>query len=405
MRVLFVNPFAGLGGSERSLLDILASLRAAVPEVEPKLLLLDDGELAERARGIGVDVEVLELPAALAAMGESSVSPRSLVERAPAIGRAALGAVSYLARLRHRARAFAPHVIHTNGMKAHVLMALATPATPRVVNLRDFASARPLTRHLLPLVARRSLVVTNSIAVETDARSLVPNLRTRVVYNGIDLEEFRPAPRDDTHLATLAGMSAPAPDTCVTGLVATYAWWKGHATFLRAAARVRDDATGREHRFYIVGGPIYGRGGSEISRAELERQIRELGLDGSVGLVPFQSDAARVYRGLDVVVHASDRPEPFGRTIVEGMASGRPVVVARAGGAAELFTEGRSGLGHEPGDARDLARAVLALSSDPTLRARLGENARSEAEARFDRRRLGAEFHAAYGELLGERVG
>jgi glycosyltransferase involved in cell wall biosynthesis len=402
MRVLFVNPFGGLGGSERSLLDILASLRATVPEIEARLLLLDDGELAERARALGVSVDVLALPAALSALGESSASVRSLGQRAPALARAALGAAPYLARLRQRARAFSPHIIHTNGMKAHLLMALVTPDTPRVVHLRDFASARPLTRHLLPLVARRSLVVTNSVAVEADARSLVPSLRTRVVYNGIDLEDFRPAPRESTHLATLAGMSAPAPDTCVTGLVATYAWWKGHATFLRAAARVRENEPGREHRFYVVGGPIYGRGGSETSRAELERQVQELGLEGSVGLVPFQSDAPRVYRGLDVVVHASDRPEPFGRTIVEGMASGRPVVVARAGGAAELFTEGQSGLGHEPGYAEDLARAILTLSRDATLRARLGESARSEAEARFDRQRLGAELRAAYGELLGE---
>ena len=165
---------------------------------------------------------------------------------------------------------------------------------------------------------------------------------------------------------------------------------------------MRESEPRREHRFYVVGGPIYGRGSSELSRAELERQVQELGLEGSVGLVPFQSDAARVYRGLDVVVHASDRPEPFGRTIVEGMASGRPVVVARAGGAAELFTEGRSGLGHEPGNAEDLARAILTLARDPALRARLGENARSEAEARFDRQRLGAELRTAYDELLGE---
>jgi glycosyltransferase involved in cell wall biosynthesis len=103
-------------------------------------------------------------------------------------------------------------------------------------------------------------------------------------------------------------------------------------------------------------------------------------------------------------VQASEQPEPFGRTIVEAMASGLAVVVSRAGGAAELFTEGRDGLGFEPRDASDLARAVLSLLREPALRARLGSAARETALARFDRRRLGPELLAAYGDLLGRKV-
>ena|SRR5690348_11003706 len=130
----------------------------------------------------------------------------------------------------------------------------------------------------------------------------------------------------------------------------------------------------------------------------------ELGLEGSVGLVPFQADAAAVYRGLDIVVHASERPEPFGRTIVEGMASGRPVIVARAGGAAELFSEGKSALGHDPGNAEDLARVLGRLVRDAALREHLARGARAEVELRFDRKRLGPDLHAAYATLLGKAV-
>ncbi|HSU38931.1 MAG TPA: glycosyltransferase family 4 protein, partial [Polyangiaceae bacterium] len=143
----------------------------------------------------------------------------------------------------------------------------------------------------------------------------------------------------------------------------------------------------------------------EISESELRQLVSELGLADVVGLVPFQQNAAAVYRGLDIVVHPSERPEPFGRTIVEAMATGRAVVVSRAGGAAELFVEGESALGHQPGNPSDLARAVLELARDEALRARLGTAARAEAEARFDRRRLGREVLASYGELLGSRLG
>ncbi len=404
MRVLFVNPFGGLGGSERSLLDSLASLRASVPSVESRLLVFAEGALAEQARAQGVPVDVRPMPSGLASLGESSAARRGVAARALSLLWAAPGFAGYVASLRRATRAFAPHVLHTNGMKAHVLMAATAPELPRVVHLRDFASERPLSRHLLPLLGRGALVVTNSVAVERDALRVAPRLRTRVVYNGIDLDAFHPGPRELTHLANLARLPVPPPDTCVVGLLATYAWWKGHRTFLNAAARVRQAAPELPLRFYVVGGPIYGTPGSELSEREIRDLVRELGLADSVGLVPFQTDPARVYRDLDVVVHASERPEPFGRTIVEGMATGRPVVAARAGGAAELFDEGETALGHRPGDPEDLARALLRLAGDAGLRKALGRRARAAAEQRFDRRRLGPELHAAYVTLLGERL-
>ena len=95
------------------------------------------------------------------------------------------------------------------------------------------------------------------------------------------------------------------------------------------------------------------------------------GLEGRVGFLGFQEDPAEAFRALDVVVHASTRPEPFGLTIVEAMACAKPVVAAAAGGAAELFQDGRDALGHPPGDADALAAAVGRLVDDPALPARL----------------------------------
>jgi glycosyltransferase involved in cell wall biosynthesis len=404
MRVLFVNPGATLGGSERSLLDVFASLQAGVPEVTARLLVFADGELAVRARGLGVATEVIPLPPRLAALGDSGAELGGLAARLPTFARAGFDAVRHGARLRSSVRAFAPDVVHTNGMKAHLLMPLVAPELPRVVHLRDFASERPLGPLALPLIARGSIIVTNSHAVEADARTLAPRSRTAVVYNGIDLDEFSPGPRDPRHLAELANMSVPEPDTVVVGMLATYAWWKGHRTFLRAAARVLAGAPGRRFRFYVVGGSIYARAGSEVTESELRRLVAELGLGTAVGFVPFQHEPAAAYRGLDVVVHPSERPEPFGRTIVEAMACERAVVAARAGGASELFVEGASALGHTPGDASDLSAAILRLARDEALRARLGHTAREEAAARFDRKRLGPELRAVYGDLLGERL-
>ena len=54
-------------------------------------------------------------------------------------------------------------------------------------------------------------------------------------------------------------------------------------------------------------------------------------------------------RALDVVVHASTQPEPFGLVIAEAMACGRAVVVSSGGGAAEIVTPGEDALVHEVG--------------------------------------------------------
>jgi glycosyltransferase involved in cell wall biosynthesis len=404
VRVLFVNPNAELGGSERSLLDLLSALGASNPEVERRLLLFAEGELARRARELGIPVDILDLPRSLGTLGESGVAKAGAGRATFRMARAGMAVPGALLALGRKIHEQHPDIVHTNGMKAHVLCSAAAPTRPLVVHMRDFAGARPVSRFLLRAFARRNVsVLANSRAVADDLERVVPRLSPTVVYNAIDLAEFRPGPRELARLAALSGLPEPSPETVVIGLVATFAFWKGHLTFVDAMARVKAAFPGRPLRFYVVGGPIYSTRASEISPAELRQRIAERGLTGELSLVPFQKDTASVFRGLDIVVHASTRPEPFGRTIVEGMASGRAVVAARAGGAQELVIEGETGLFHTPGDAADLERAVATLVADEALRNRLGASARRSAEERFDRSRLADEVVAVYRELLARR--
>jgi glycosyltransferase involved in cell wall biosynthesis len=115
-----------------------------------------------------------------------------------------------------------------------------------------------------------------------------------------------------------------------------------------------------------------------------------------VGFTGFVEEPAAAMRALDVVVHASTEPEPFGLVIVEALACGRALVASQAGGAAELFTPGETALGHPPGDAERLAAAIAALAADPELRARLGSAGRREMVRSFDRARLAVELVPIY---------
>ena len=116
-------------------------------------------------------------------------------------------------------------------------------------------------------------------------------------------------------------------------------------------------------RGYIVGGPVYETSGSQVSIAELRARVSSLGLDSRVGFTGFVPDSATAMRALDIVVHASTDPEPFGLVIAEAMACGTPVVVSRAGGALELTEPDVNALGFEPGDATALARCIEQLGA------------------------------------------
>jgi glycosyltransferase involved in cell wall biosynthesis len=173
------------------------------------------------------------------------------------------------------------------------------------------------------------------------------------------------------------------------GLVATFARWKGHEVFLKAAAQVPDD---RPCRFYIVGGPIYRSAGSQYTVEELKARAEALKLSGRVGFTGHMANPVAALRALDVVVHASTRPEPFGRVIVEGMACGRAVIAMTDGGAAELFQDGVNALGCRPNKPQELAQAMDRLISDPSLRERLSQAGRETALTRFNRSRLAGEW-------------
>jgi glycosyltransferase involved in cell wall biosynthesis len=107
-------------------------------------------------------------------------------------------------------------------------------------------------------------------------------------------------------------------------------------------------------------------------------------LTGRIGLTGFIEKPAEAMRALDIVVHASTQPEPFGLVIAEALAAGRAVIVSGAGGAAELVTPEVDALTHAPGNAAELASGIERLAMDAPLRARLGATARESARRRFD---------------------
>jgi glycosyltransferase involved in cell wall biosynthesis len=402
MRILFLNPGGSLGGAERCLLDLVASIRAESRREDMVLGLVAGGAgpLIAKAEALGVRVVRLPLSDRLAAVGDSALVTRS---GAGAIGlfarrlaSAGLDVPGYARELRAAVREFAPSVVHSNGIKTHLLAAAIRGREPLVWHIRDFVGERPLvSRAMRALANRASVAIAISNAVADDARRIMPNLRVSVVHDGIDTETFSPAGRA-ADLDALSGDRASPPGTVRVGLVATYARWKGHDVFLEAIKRLVPMSGMPSTRFYIVGGPIYETAASQYREDELRELVAQLGVGDRVRFVPFQKQIDEVFRALDVVVHASSRREPFGRTIAEAMATGKAVVASRESGAAELFADGVDAVATPARDPDALAEAIRGLVVDPSRREAIGEAARATAVQRFSRERLAKQIFSAY---------
>lgn len=395
MRILFVNPVGQIGGAERVLLDCIASIRQAEPEHEIHVVLMDDGPLVSAAKEAGAIVDVVESPRQIREFGESRMQGRNgFLSRALAIAKLIIlepQVRSYSNRLLAAIDRIAPDVVHSNGLKTHLLLGRAKIGRPLLWHVHDFVGARPLMARLLRRTACGVTTVAVSQAIAGDIGRWLPGSSPVVVMNGVDLERFCAGEGD---AGVLDGVDAT--DVVRVGLVATYARWKGQEIFLRAIQQSMHYPPTTPVRFYIIGGPIYTTRGSQYSREEMRSIARELGVAERVSFVPFQADPAPVYRALDIVVHASTQAEPFGLSVAEAMACGRPVIVSAAGGVMELIQDGIDAIAVKPQDVTGLARAMRELIDSPGRRIELGKAARASAEARFDRRRIGPQILAIY---------
>ncbi len=217
--------------------------------------------------------------------------------------------------------------------------------------------------------------IANSTTTLKSLRSLgIPSGRVSVIYPPLDLETLRTG-RSSTVTRATFGVDPSSPCFGILGMLLP---WKGHGVFLNAAKRVFERIP--KARAFVIGAAPHR---TKEYEEDLRVLAQELGIADRVIFTGFRPNVPEMLELLDVVVHASIAPEPFGRVIAEAMAMRRPVIATDAGGPTEIIEDGRTGLLVPAGDAEGLADRIIMLLEDPSLAEQIASAGYSEVRERF----------------------
>ena len=200
--------------------------------------------------------------------------------------------------------------------------------------------------------------------------------RVTTIHNGIDVDRFASAKR-------------LSPDGSPTiGLIGRLTPWKGQMLFLEIALAWKA-AKHPKVNFRIIGGSF----NEDASfRESLMNFVREHNLDDWVTMMDHEANIETALADLDVLVHASTRPEPFGRVIIEAMATGIPVVAANAGGVPEIISHEKDGFLVSPGDRESYLHHLLSLATDQNLSKTIGAQGTLTVRKHFSLERVATDF-------------
>jgi glycosyltransferase involved in cell wall biosynthesis len=379
-RVLYLDHTAVMGGGEIALVHLIRHLDRA--RYAPAAAILSNGPLADELTRAGAQTFLIRAGRDLIDAKKESLRPL----RAKAMASAVM-TVLRLARVIEQLKI---DLVHCNSLKADFLGALAARLTHRPViwHVRDRIESDYLSPSATRVVRAAANVLPTHIIANSRATLATLRLndpdRGSVIYSGLDLQQFTQIPERQMG------------DRPRIGIVGRLAPWKGQHIFLRAAAQL--------HRrfpraiFQVVGGPLF----SETDyQADLHKLAQTLGIGEATEFTGQRDDVPELLSGMDVVVHASITPEPFGQVAVLAMAAGKPLVATAGGGILEIVAGKKTGLLVPMNDPDAMAQAICRILSDQKLAAEIGRNGRRRAMENFTIDRTAGQVMDLYDRITG----
>jgi glycosyltransferase involved in cell wall biosynthesis len=358
-KILFIDQSGQLGGAELCLADLAEHHRP-----DGSVLLFSQGPFADLLQERGITVKVLPLPTALE-RATKKASPMKLISGLPSLARH-VRAVNGLIKQ--------ADAIYLNTAKALLEGTAANllPGKPCVFHLHDLWNRQHFSaaniRILLAAANRADAVIANSQATADTFVAAGGRAPVHVIPNGFDPAIFDAVSEAD---ATAIRRQWNPEDHPVAAVFGRLSRWKGQDVLIRAAERVPGLSV------WIVGEALFTADDREYA-AELKEMAAAAG--GRIRFLGFRDDVFAIMRAADIIVHSSVAPEPFGRVVVEGMFSKKPVIAARDGGPLEIVENEVTGYLVPPSDDETMARRIRQLAESPTLREDMGQRGRKRAE-------------------------
>lgn len=366
---------ADLWAGAEAQLATLASNLVQRRDVSISAVLMNDGPLATRLRGLGIDVAVVD---------EHRHN--------------ALAILRFVTRFLKERNV---NLVHTHRYKDTVISALAvrlsgTPHLVRTVHgltepTTGWARVKlmlyeALDQAALRWAADRVITVSKEMAATLSLRGY-RNSSLIAIHNGIDLDLVRPSCPGADVRAEL-GIDARAT---VIGTVGRLVPVKGHETFLRAARRIADALP--HTQFLIAGdGPL---------RQDLESLAAEVGVSSRCRFLGARHDVYDVMAAMDIVVLPS-KHEGIPMALLEAMALQKPVIVTAVGGMPEVVKHHINGVLVQPGDDAGIAGACVELARDRKRALTLAAAARQTVEQTFSHHANAAAVYQTYRHVAGD---
>jgi glycosyltransferase involved in cell wall biosynthesis len=383
-RILYLNPTSEVGGAERSLLDLLEHLDRK--KYHPIVCFPSEGKLVGKLSRMGIETKMIPLHEEISRLSRQNGDRRLL------------GLLSTPRRLlpnitKTAAFVRSKHIdlIVTNGIKCHVIGSMVSSMTgvKLMWHVRDLIEKGWL-KLIIWSMGRffPDKIITNSDAVG----SIFSNdKRVETVYNGLDLLHFDPK----INGGRIRSEFEVGKETKLIGTIGHFAPLKGYEELLDAMGEVV--RKGFNVKLVLVGESIYPH--SRTYREKLLSLADSTGLSERVIFAGFREDIPELLASFDLFVLPS-RSEGFGRTNLEAMAMGKPVISTNVGGIPEVVLDGVTGILVPPGNSEDLARAIMKLLNDGELRESLGREGRRRVEEHFTLQSHVQRIQEIYGEIL-----
>ncbi|TXK83700.1 glycosyltransferase family 4 protein [Paenibacillus sp. N3.4] len=359
LRVAYLDHTARWSGGEVALYNLITHLGS---EVDPLVIVAEEGSLVDRLRAKGIDVRVVPLSDKVRNRNRNAVNLQAVTAGAELF--------TYGKRLSKLLKKEGVACVHTNSLKSAFYGAVAAKMAgiPLIWHIRDHIGVP----YLKPIVAQAirwlSRLLPNGVIANSkstlNALQLPKSKKTLVLYSAF-AEAFNP-------ILPVRRTNKPY----IVLLVGRLAEWKGQHVLLEAAKSFPRD---QQVEFWLAGDALFGED------AYKQRLLKQMEADQlhHVKVLGHVDHIQTLMQQADLLVHTSITPEPFGQVIVEGMAAGLPVIASNEGGPTETVVHGETGLLIPPGDPGLLAESIRFLLDRPEERRRMSENGIKRVEQHF----------------------